>query len=86
MSCHHYNHLIPIRLYENDIQGIDLFFHIMKAQYTQDDLEALLNWLAQLAQQPYIKLGYAPFLQGTNGTGKNILLKNLPHYFLRVLP
>jgi len=68
--------------YESDMQGIDLFFHIIKAQYTQSDLEALLNWLAQIAQEPFKKLGYSPFLQGTNGTGKNILLYNLPHYFL----
>lgn len=68
--------------YENDMQGIDLFFSILFAQYIQSDLEALLNWLAQIAQEPFKKLGYALFLQGTQGTGKNVIIEKLPYYFL----
>jgi archaellum component FlaG (FlaF/FlaG flagellin family) len=68
--------------YESDMNGINLFFQIIDAQYTQDNREALLNWLAQIAQNPFKKLGYALYLQGTQGTGKNVIIEKLPYYFL----
>jgi hypothetical protein len=68
--------------YETDMEGINLFFHILKAQYAHDDLEALQNFLGQIAQHPFRKLGYALYLQGTQGTGKNVIIEKLPYYFL----
>jgi|GEM_PF-6020991 len=63
-----------------DKKGVERFLKIHKEQYTNADYEALLNWLAQIAQNPFRKLGYAPFVQGTHGSGKSTLTHNIPHY------
>ncbi len=52
---------------------ISIFMDIMKKAYDPEHLNIMLDWFAQLYQQPHIKPLWAVVVKGDKGTGKNTL-------------